>query len=341
MFSNVFFLISAFILTKVIAINDTIYLNESFRQISIIIELFIRIIPILIFLSIRKVYRRFIAMADNETAYLVSFYPLIALLFLNENYRIDHRNYYNLDMKNIFFFISLIIMGYILVCFATISITKNIMLNQEIKVAESQFHMEQRNHKHLNDQIDNLSALTHDFRHHMSTIKSLLDSGKTEAANEYMGKYKQCERLNDIHVLSKNSTSDALINYYRSIALIKGIDFRTQINIPADIHINSIDLSVILGNCIENAVNACDKLCNSESKYIDLKSNIVGKQLVIIIKNSFNGIIQKEGDVFLSSSHEGRGIGISSVIAAVRKYKGHVDIEYNDNEFEVKIILPI
>ena len=211
--------------------------------------------------------------------------------------------------------------------------------DKDINILENQLNLQRQNYKSLNESISKKSTLKHDLRHHISTVKSILETGAKDQAIQYIQQFNQSEIMQEIPILCMNFTADSLIKYYMSIALNKGIDFRTKLNIPEDIDVNPIDLSVILGNGIENAINACDKICNGERKYIDLKTNIVGQHFIIIIKNSFNGIIEKDGHAFLSSSHDGRGIGITSIIAEAEKYQGNVDITYNLSEFEVNIIL--
>jgi len=145
--------------------------------------------------------------------------------------------------------------------------------------------------------------------------------------------------LQDIPMVCKNLTVDSFVKYYISIATDKNIRFDTKLNIPQDININPIDLCVILGNGIENAINACDKTEDDDNKYINLISNIIGTNLVIKIVNSYNGEIRKDGDKFISTTHEGYGIGLSSITGLAEKYNGYVDIKYTHNRFEIDIVL--
>lgn len=339
LFSCIFVVVSVYILEVIMHRYQSVYSNYSIAVMRISLELFMRFMQLSLFISIRKTYRHYIRFIDDRTVYFISLYTFIGLLLFYENFRSNVSTNAHINIRNLLMFETFYILGYINVWNAIMSTKNTIMLNSDIKIIETQLILQRENYKSLIEFTEDRSKLKHDLRHHILVVKSMLETGNSYSALQYIRQFNQSELMKDIPVICMNLAADSLIKYYMSIAISKGIDFQTKLNIPVDININSIDLSVILGNCIENAINACDKLCNGESKYIELKSNIVGQNLIIKIKNSFNGIIKKEGDVFISSNHDGYGIGITSLMVAAEKYKGNVDIKYNDNEFEVNIIL--
>jgi sensor histidine kinase regulating citrate/malate metabolism len=145
-----------------------------------------------------------------------------------------------------------------------------------------------------------------------------------------------------IPVLCSNYAADSIIKYYMSLAISKNIDFETDLTIPETIGINSLDLCVILGNALENAVEACEKLNAARDKNIIVTSKIVKNHIVLVITNSYNGEIDTSGDVIKSAkSGPGHGIGLSSIRQTVNKYNGNLDIKYTPDTFEVAIIMSI
>ncbi len=142
--------------------------------------------------------------------------------------------------------------------------------------------------------------------------------------------------------MCQNFIADSILKYYFSIAINKGIDFKANLNIPEDIGINPLDLCVVLGNCLENAIEACDKLGGDNKKYISSTSKIINSHLALKIINSFNGNIIKNGETVQSTKNEAfHGIGITSIKETVNKYKGNLDIKYNDHEFQVDIVMNV
>ena len=144
----------------------------------------------------------------------------------------------------------------------------------------------------------------------------------------------------NIDILCKNFTVDSILKYYMSIAMKNNIDFKVNLNIPEDINIDNLDLSIVIGNCVENAIEACKKIMDNSKKYINIKAEIKEFQLVVKIKNSFNGQVIKEGNIIKTSKNgEGHGIGLSNVRKITEKYNGYFNVKYNENEFEVHIIM--
>ena len=79
---------------------------------------------------------------------------------------------------------------------------------------------------------------------------------------------------------------------------------------------------------------------DKRKKYINMKAEIKGFQLIVKIKNSFNGHVVKEGNVIKTiKTEEGHGIGLSNIRNIVEKYNGYLNIKYDDKEFEVDIIM--
>ena len=95
--------------------------------------------------------------------------------------------------------------------------------------------------------------------------------------------------------------------------------------------------SCSIGNCIENAVEACRRF--DGERYIKIRSKKTYEMFTVIIVNSFDGNLKKEGDRFMSRKRDGEGIGISSVKAIAEKYGEPALFEAEGNEFKATVIL--
>ena len=97
---------------------------------------------------------------------------------------------------------------------------------------------------------------------------------------------------------------------------------------------------MILGNMLENAIEACLRQKAGETQFIEIKSRMQGNNgLVLQCRNSYNGQIQKQDETFLSSKREGEGIGLSSIRTLCTKYHGVLKITPNDDTFTVNLLL--
>lgn len=97
---------------------------------------------------------------------------------------------------------------------------------------------------------------------------------------------------------------------------------------PAEYAVSDVDMVCVLGNLIDNAIEACEK---QTSKYIEVDINEVKKMILIKIVNSYNG---EKIDTSVTSKKEKtmHGIGIKNVKKIVAKYKGAYDMECEDDE---------
>lgn len=322
--------------------------TERFPEINIelaiyTVRIFIQIIfVVIIYFTMRKHYQKVLRLVNDKTANFMSLYPLIAYFVLINNYPINFQFRNFNSPYDMFLFLTLMILGYLFVFIGVSSASKVISLGYNYKIIENQIELQRQNYKILNNSLEQLNTLKHDIRHHISSIKQMLTEKKYEQAQKYIEQFNQNELSKTIPTLCQNFTADSIIKYYFSIAVNKDIDFRTNLNIPEDININPLDLCVILGNCLENAIEACDKLEHGNKKYISLASQIVNSHLVFKIINSFNGNIIKNGELLQSTKNgASHGIGISSIGETVNKYKGNLDIKYTDHEFQATIIMNV
>ena len=96
---------------------------------------------------------------------------------------------------------------------------------------------------------------------------------------------------------------------------------------------------MVFGNLFENAVEACLRQ-NGANPFISVKLGISGKGSVVIsIKNSYDHIIYKKDDVFMSSKRHAEGIGIHSVRRITEKYSGSAKFNYDPYVFEASVLL--
>ena len=127
-----------------------------------------------------------------------------------------------------------------------------------------------------------------------------------------------------------------------------GIEFQCEFVYPASDRYNAYDIGIILGNLLQNALEACQKIANSR-KYITLSGRQKRHFFLIEVTNSFEGTVrfdqntglpvsdrQKTGPKTALSLH---GIGLSNVKREVEKYMGDLDIKIDGSEFHVTVLL--
>jgi signal transduction histidine kinase len=138
-----------------------------------------------------------------------------------------------------------------------------------------------------------------------------------------------------------NEAVNALITYYSNIARSEGIEVTYKLQMPSQAgRIANVDLSRIIGNMLENAIEAC-RLMEYGAKKIRLQSMISGDMLVIGMNNSFDGDIKDDtdGDFFSRKRESGIATGLKSIRSVAEKYNGSVKFEANDRIFKTSVRL--
>lgn len=337
LFSNVLLVMCSYIIS-LFSIKDF----NLYKSFSILLRDFIQIgFLFIIYLYFKKPYREMLKLVSNKVINIISIYSIIIFLFLIKNYDITiYKTFNNYKTFNSLLFIIIIILSYVIIFIAISSVNRNIELEYKFKIIDTQVELQKQNYKTLNKSIENYYEFKHDIRHHFLVIKSMLDAKNYIAATEYFDKLNENEIRQNVGVVCKNFTIDSILKHYISITMQYNVDFKVNANIPQDISIDNLDLSIVIGNCVENSIEACNNIVDKSKKFINLKAEIIGSNLVIKIKNSFNGQIKKEGSIIKTSkSGEGHGIGLSNVRKITEKYNGYFTVKYNDNEFEACIVM--
>lgn len=142
----------------------------------------------------------------------------------------------------------------------------------------------------------------------------------------------------DVH-FCENRAADSVIGYYCALARREGVPFQAQADLPAQIPVNEIDMSVALANLLENALEASLRTAPARRQIraqVYLHSN---RLLLIQVENAYDGSIQEKNGVFQSTKHKGNGIGIQSVRRIAEKTNGACTFSYQNGVFSAKVMM--
>lgn len=186
---------------------------------------------------------------------------------------------------------------------------------------------------------EELRQFRHDIHNRIITMQQMLEDKQYNNALEYTDQITQRLEHAVSYSVSGNIAIDSIINYKLTQAANKGIEVYADISIPDNLSVHDDDLVVILGNLLDNAIEANDKL--SDHKYINLTMKYITGCLTIRTKNSYDSIIYDNNGKIQSRKNDNimHGIGLRSVQSCVDNYKGSLSIHYDEKEFEVFIML--
>ncbi len=196
-------------------------------------------------------------------------------------------------------------------------------------------HMEQ-----VEDLYQNIRSIRHDMTNHIITLERLYAGNKTEEAKTYTIGLKAAlaEATGDIN--SGNPVTDVILQETQSEAEKRKIRFAEDFHYPTGSCMNVFDISVILNNALQNALENAPK---SEKPYISILSYRRNNAYMIEISNSFTGDLQwdteKEMPITSKRKLDGHGYGLVNIRKVARKYSGDIDVVLRNGEFRLSIML--
>ena len=213
-------------------------------------------------------------------------------------------------------------------------------LQHQLQVQEYQALIRDKQAERLAASIASTRQTRHDLHHYLLTLKTYMNQGETEKLQDSLNQFISNFESSIKTPVCENLLFSAIVRYYMDMAEESGIEFTTSIVLPPSLAIKDTDLTVILGNMLENAMEACLRQTAGEAQFIEVKSRMQGNNgLVLQCRNSYNGQVKKQDETFLSSKREGEGIGLSSIRTLCAKYHGVLKITPKDNTFTVNLLL--
>ncbi len=186
----------------------------------------------------------------------------------------------------------------------------------------------------------------HDIKNHLTSIKELAKNQQSYQLSKYIDTLLEDTKSIEAGINTGNTIIDAMINSKLYLATCQKTPFYMKIKISEELKINSTDLTIILGNLLDNALEACSKLPVNERE-VQIEICYEHTTLTINISNPFNQseINIREEKVYTTKKDKtSHGIGINRVQQIVEKYDGSIieyDISHQDRRtiFTVNVLL--
>ena len=211
---------------------------------------------------------------------------------------------------------------------------------EEQRQMKRQLTMQVEHLRQMNQKVEESAKLRHDFRHHLRTLMTLAGEGCLEELENYIRGITEINEGMRLGRLTDNIELDALVQYYSNLAQSAGIQFCTRLSLPAVLNFPIVDLCGLLGNLLENAVEACQRQ-QTGAKTIFIAGRAQDGQLEFVVDNSFREELKTRGGNFLSSKRSGFGLGVSSVLETVERYGGVINLYADDKGFHAEVSLPL
>ena len=204
------------------------------------------------------------------------------------------------------------------------------------KVAAFESEILQKHYEEVENMYAKMRGWRHDYRHHIQTMKVHAANGEYEEISRYLDMLD--DDLTNVETVIKtgNRMADAILNSKLSIAAKNGITVKAEAKIPVSLRVSELDLCIIIGNLLDNAIDACMEL-PVEKRLIRIYMEMKGNFLYLALTNTSGGKKKKN---FRSTKGAGHGFGISRMDAVVEKYGGYITRASEDEAFSTEVLLP-
>ncbi|WP_455619315.1 GHKL domain-containing protein [Eisenbergiella sp.] len=230
-------------------------------------------------------------------------------------------------------------MGYTLWKDFTLSYQFRLTFAEEKRQLTRQVAIQKAHYLELTEKIEESAKQRHDQRHHLRTLYSFLSAGETRKAMDYLETYILDTMGQERAVLCSNLVIDAILQYYKNLCTRKGITFETTMELPPTLPVSDTELSILFGNLLENAWEACCR--EKANQFIVIRGKCKKGKLYVQLENSCTSPPLIKKGKFISSKNGKYGLGTQSVQNVVSQYDGLVEFDHTEQIFRVSVILPL
>ena len=215
-------------------------------------------------------------------------------------------------------------------------VAENVDLKQQMEEIQHDYELQKDMADEIMKMREQSRALKHDMKNHTLVILSYLEKNQIEEAKQYTSEI--LDKLNAMYTYISvgNSLLNFIINSKLSKAKELGLEIKAEIENLSFSYVDSIDFSSLLGNILDNAMEAA---VNSESKKLGV---IIAHKKgfdTIAVKNSIDwSVLDSNPELRTSKTEPGHGLGVRQIRAIVEKYGGELDIYEEQGMFCVFVV---
>lgn len=270
--------------------------------------------------------------AEKKIPRRIGMYFAMLLLFLlitisNQNrIEISHDVIYMWIMFAVSFFIMLVV-SYV-----------NEQYVMEKKLADlsaSQVALLEKDYTDLNRAYAANAKMFHDFHNHIDMIRKLVTDEKYAETVAYLDELQAPILEMSNEKWTGLEAVDYLINGKIATAKEAQTDMKVQVEFPNHANLKDVDLCAIIGNLLDNAIEATRQVTDVKQRLISLTIRRINQMLIIKVENSYEAQLLQEAGQLKTTKKDGglHGWGIQSVRAAAEKYDGTVQFSQENGIF--------
>ena len=199
----------------------------------------------------------------------------------------------------------------------------------------------EQSEKHLNEVRSihkEMRGYKHDFHHHLQTLKGQLEAGEVDRALAYIEQLDN--QLMNVDTLLKtgNVSLDAILSAKIAQAKAENIVVNVKANVPDALTISGLELSIVVGNLLDNAIEACGTVTGE--RFIRIFISMKGNMLYFSMLNAAGAKREKTGSLFATHKTGIHGFGLRRAETILEEHGGWVKYNSEDGAFTSEFLVP-
>lgn len=207
-----------------------------------------------------------------------------------------------------------------------------------LKLVEYQTEQSRKHLEEVRSIHQEMRGYKHDFHHHLQTLKGQLEAGEADRALAYIEQLDKQLMHVDTLLKTGNVSLDAILSAKIAQAKAESIAVTMKANVPDSLTISDLELSIIVGNLLDNAIEACRTV--SDRRFIRLFMGMKGNMLYFSMLNTAGPKKKKTGSLFVTHKDGVHGFGLRRAEAILESHGGWVKYNSEDGAFSSEFLVP-
>lgn len=320
-----------------------IYLNINRSELILIVFLLIfytMLYLIVVYFVSRKESSNEELQINKQQLSVVIIIAIVVFFMANLSYVFKNTPFSSQFTREIFIIRTLVDLGGLAFLFAYHIQLKELEMKFEVDSLQNMLHMQYENYQKSLSSIEMVNQKYHDLKHHIAVLKSEVCN---EDRYEYLEKMENEIKIYEAQNKTGNKVLDTILSSKSYYCQSNGITLTCVADGERLDFIDVMDISVLFGNALDNAIESVKKINDIEKRLIHFSINKRKNFLRIRVENYYEGnIIFENGLPITTKKNTGfHGYGLKGIKSITKKYSGSVTIKAKDNWFELRILIPM
>ena len=333
-FILIIFLIDS-ITVRTVSFFNNIAISEIYEEMSVYRALSVIVSKLLLIFATVSIHKLFYKKSSLNKKYTIALFlisVIIVLLTLSMTFK--EIEYDTVDNSISIMLFAVILILLIMIFFGMFSLTEAYERSQELKLIKLRNDMLEKSFSDTQQNFELWRKSIHDYKHNIINLSALAENNDIQGIKEYLKNENNMLSQKIFYYKTGNDTVDAILYIKQQNAESSHIPFIINANIPEKCPVSSAHFACLLGNLLDNAIEAAKTVAPDDGPFIDVRLTDDEDRFWIIVSNKYIPANKTKNNIF-------HGIGLNSVRHIVRKYSGEMNINRENHVFTVKIYIPM